>query len=143
MVIDDGDQANDETMGTKEDVIGTAYRDSIHSVDGFSRGPGGRVRFNKDTKKRRREELEGEIEDVEMGDVTINANRKSKKLSPEKLGKEFRSKVRITEHGDENLACVTEFPIESRRRCQEGWNGSVRICHASTSCKEKGRKNYE
>lgn len=96
MIIGVGDEANDETMVAEEDVVGTAYRNSISSVDGFSRGPGGRVKFNKDTKKRRREELEGEIEDVQMGDVTINTNRKSKKRSPEKLGKEFRSKVRIS-----------------------------------------------
>jgi ribosomal RNA-processing protein 12 len=96
MIIDDGGEANDETMEAGEDVVGTAYRDSIRSVDGFSRGPGGRVKFNKDTKKRRREQLEGEIEDVEMGDVTINANRKNKKHSPDKLGKEFRSKVRTS-----------------------------------------------
>ena len=97
MVIDDRDEANDETMKAEEDVVGTAYRDSIHAVDGFSRGPGGRVKFNKDTKKRRREEKESEIEDVEMGDVATNTNRKNKKRSPEKLGKEFRSKVRISE----------------------------------------------
>lgn len=95
MIIDDRDEANDETVEAEEDVVGTAYRDSIHSVDGFSRGPGGRVKFNKDTKKRRREQLEEEIEDVEMDDVAVNTNRKNKKRSPEKLGKEFRSKVRI------------------------------------------------
>ena len=98
MVIDDGDGANDGTMKVEEDVVGTAYRDSIRSVDGFSRGPSGRVKFNKDTKKRRREELEGEIEDIEMGDATIDTGRKSKKHSPEKLGKEFRSKVRVSQH---------------------------------------------
>jgi len=91
-MIIDGDGKNNEAMEVEEDVVGTAYRDSIRSIDGFSRGPNGRVKFNKDTKKRRREELEGETEDVEMGDVTANAGRKSKKHSPEKLGKEFRSK---------------------------------------------------
>jgi len=93
MIIDDGGEVDGETMEIEEDVVGTAYRDSIRSVDGFSRGPNGRVKFNKDTKKRRREEVEGEIEDVEMGDVAANTDRKSKKRSPEKLGKEFRSKV--------------------------------------------------
>lgn len=94
MIIEDGDGAGDETMEVEEDVVGTAYRDSIRSIDGFSRGPNGRVKFNKDTKKRRREELEGETEDIEMGDVTGNTGRKNKKNSPEKVGKEFRSRVR-------------------------------------------------
>jgi len=98
MIIDDGGEAGGETMQVEEDVVGTAYRDSIRSVDGFSRGPNGRVKFNKDTKKRRRDELEGETEDVEMGDVTASTDRKSKKRSPEKLGKEFRSKVRTFDH---------------------------------------------
>ena len=60
MVIDD--KANeDEAM--EEDVAGAAYKESLTSVDGFTRGPNGRVKFNKDTKKRRREEGDGE--DVE------------------------------------------------------------------------------
>lgn len=114
MIIDDGDEANNGTMEAEKDVIGTAYRDSIHSVDGFSRGPSGRVKFNKDTKKRRREELEGEIEDVEMDDVTMNANRKSKR-SQEKLGKEFRSKVRTFEHPTVSLL-ETDLSTEGGRR---------------------------
>lgn len=113
MIINDGGEANDETMEVEEDVVGTAYRDSIRTVDGFSRGPGGRVKFNKDTKKRRREELEGDIEDVEMGDV-VNVGGKSKKRSQEKLGKEFRSKVRAYENTYDILARMTHWPIESR-----------------------------
>ena len=63
MVIDD--KANeDEAM--EEDVAGAAYKESLTSVDGFTRGPNGRVKFNKDTKKRRRE---NEDEDVEMGEA--------------------------------------------------------------------------
>jgi hypothetical protein len=131
---------NDEKM-EEEDVIGTAYRDSIRSADGFSRGPGGRVKFNKDTKKRRREELKGEIEDVEMGDVTTV--RMSKKRSPEKLGKEFRSKVRAFQTVYGTLVFVTDRSIESSWRCQKRWSGPIRLCYAPASCKEKGRKNYE
>ena len=143
MIIDDIDEAKDEIMEAEEDVIGTAYGDSIRSVDGFSRGPGGRVKFNKDTKKRRREELEDEIQDVEMGDVTINTNGKSKKRTPEKLGKEFRSKVRISRHAYDMMTCMADLPIESGRRRQEGQNGSVRICHASASCQEEGWENHK
>ena len=142
MIIDD-DETNDETAGVEEDVVGTAYRDSTRSVDGFSRGPGGRVKFNKDTKKRRREELEGETEDIEMGDVTANAGRKSKKHSPEKLGKEFRSKVRAYNHAHPITARVTDRSTESRRRCQERWDGSICLCYIAASRQEKVREDYE
>lgn len=118
MIIDGGDEVNDEAVEAEEDVVGTAYRDSINSVDGFSRGPGGRVKFNKDTKKRRREELAGEAEDIEMGDVS-SMNRNRNKPSPGKLGKEFRSKVRIPEHTYDILACMTDLSIESRWGCQK------------------------
>lgn len=143
MIIDDGDGANDETMEVEEDVVGTAYRDSIRSADGFSRGPNGRVRFNKDTKKRRREELEGETEDVEMGDVTANAGRKSKKHSPEKLGKEFRSKVRASTHAHCVVATVSDRSTESRRRCQERRDGPICIRYTAASRQEKVRKDHE
>ena len=143
MIIDDGDEANYGTMEVEEDVVGTAYRDSIRSVDGFSRGPNGRVKFNKDTKKRRREELEGETEDIEMGDVTVNTGRKSKKHSPEKVGKEFRSKVRAYNHAHPATARLTDRSTESRRRCQERWNGSICIYYAAAGRQEKVREDYE
>jgi len=143
MIIDDGGEANGETMEVEEDVVGTAYRDSIRTVDGFSRGPNGRVKFNKDTKKRRREELEGEAEDVEMGDVAADTGRKSKKRSQDKLGKEFRSKVRGFNHASGTIARVTDRPAESGWRCQEGWNGSICICYTAASRQEKVRKDYE
>ena len=143
MIIDDGDEANDEAMEAEEDVVGTAYRDSIRSVDGFSRGPSGRVKFNKDTKKRRREELEGGTEDIEMGDVTVNTGRKSKKHSPEKVGKDFRSKVRAYNHAHPVMARLANRSTESRRRRQEGWNGSICICYTAAGRKEKVRKDYE
>ncbi|KAG9316604.1 armadillo-type protein [Chiua virens] len=54
-------------------VEGSAYRESVTSVDGFTRGPNGRVKFNKDTRKRRRENVD---EDVEMADAEISAESK-------------------------------------------------------------------
>ena len=142
MIIDD-DEANDETMEVEEDVVGTAYHDSIRSVDGFSRGPNGRVKFNKDTKKRRREELEGEIEDVEMGDTTVNTGRKSKKHSPEKVGKEFRSKVRAYNRAHPVMARPADRGAESGRRCQARWNRSICIRYTTAGRQEKVRKDYE
>ena len=73
-------------------AAGTAYRESITSVDGFTRGRNGRVKFNKDTKKRRREneDLNG---DVEMADGELNNGRKSKRSFDKQLGHEFKAKV--------------------------------------------------
>ncbi|KAG6866736.1 hypothetical protein C0991_011395 [Blastosporella zonata] len=92
MVIDEEQESQDEGAGPSTDVAGTAYRESMTSVDGFTRGPNGRVKFNKDTKKRRREELEAE--DVEMADGETGpaASKKNKRKAEPKLGHEFKAK---------------------------------------------------
>lgn len=99
MIIDkdsDSSDAGEDGNGEDDIIVGNAYRESMTSVDGFSRGAGGRIKFNKDTKKRRREENEND-EDVRMADAeNINAGRKkSKKIgkSEPKLGHEFKAKV--------------------------------------------------
>jgi len=63
-------------------------------VDGFTRGPGGRIKFNKDTKKRRRENAI-EDEDVEMAETEPTSRTTEKKRSEVKLGHEFKAKVWI------------------------------------------------
>jgi len=83
---DDSDAANDG-----QDVSGTAYRESITSVDGFSRGPNGRIKFNKDTKKRRHNEDGDDAMDVD--DDNEKATTKQKRKSSTKLGQEFKAKV--------------------------------------------------
>jgi ribosomal RNA-processing protein 12 len=98
MIIDE-DSGSDGGAGKVQkpsttDVAGSAYRESITSVDGFTRGQGGRVKFNKDTKKRRMQNEEAD-EDVEMVDgelVTHNKKRKKKEPSV-KFGHEFKAKV--------------------------------------------------
>ncbi len=91
MIIDDSDE--EEAGDAKTDVAGGAYRESLTSVDGFTRGANGRVKFNKDTKKRRRED--GAVdEDIEMGDGDISTKvQKSKRKSDVKIGHEFKAKV--------------------------------------------------
>lgn len=89
MVID---KDEDEDMEMGGDVAGEAYRESLTSVDGFTRGPDGRVKFNKDTKKRRREADET-VEDVEMGDAELSGRKPEKRRSEPKLGREFKAKV--------------------------------------------------
>ena len=86
--------ANDAREEPSTDVAGTAYRESITSVDGFTRGPNGRVKFNKDTKKRRREN-EDTTGDVEMADGEAIKGRKSKRHSDQKLGHEFKAKASV------------------------------------------------
>ena len=88
MVIDESDEGD---VNMDDDVAGKAYRESLISVDGFTRGPNGRVKFNKDTKKRRRDE--DNLEDVEMGDVQPTA-KKDKRRNEPKFGHEFKAKVR-------------------------------------------------
>lgn len=93
MVI--GDEEDEVVEGVTDGGDGDAYKESFTSVDGFTRGANGRVKFNKDTKKRRREEEEA---DVEMGEPKLEPSvKKSKKPdSDARLGNEFKAKVSIT-----------------------------------------------
>jgi len=92
MIIDSDSDSDANAKGASADVAGSAYRENITSVDGFTRGLNGRVKFNKDTKKRRREH--DEAEDVEMadGEASSGKGRKSKRKSDVKLGHEFKAK---------------------------------------------------
>lgn len=86
MIIDEKEEDLPE-----RDVAGDAYRESITSVDGFTRGPNGRVKFNKDTKKRRREEDNNdEMEGVDA--LPTKPSHKLRKIE-NKLGHEFKAKV--------------------------------------------------
>ncbi|KAJ3791123.1 NUC173-domain-containing protein [Lentinula aff. detonsa] len=87
MVIDQRDDEDDPQAAN--DVSGTAYRESITSVDGFTRGPNGRIKFNKDTKKRRRDNEDLDMMDVDDGDQSHN---KQKRKSSINLGHEFKAK---------------------------------------------------
>lgn len=87
--------------GERDEVAGAAYREMITSTDGQTRDASGRVRFGKDTKKRRAAEREGEAaEDVEMADGTgaggKNGARKKKNQTVVKVGAEFKAKVRLS-----------------------------------------------
>jgi hypothetical protein len=93
MMIDSDEDEEKNPSRAGADVEGTAYRESISAVDGFTRGPHGRIKFNKDTKKRRREN--DEADDIDMVDVEASSakNKKNKRKSPVKLGQEFKAKV--------------------------------------------------
>ncbi|RDX55210.1 NUC173-domain-containing protein [Lentinus brumalis] len=91
MVIESDSEAEEAAAG-EENVEGDAYRESLTSVDGFTRGPNGRVKFNKDTKKRRRENEEADM-DVEMADAEAQkSHKKTKRKTEPKFGQEFKAK---------------------------------------------------
>ena len=98
LIIEDEPSADADMAGPAEDdVAGTAYREQMTSVDGFTRGPNGQVKFNKNTKKRRAEEAQDG--DVEMADAsTLGAapaeHKKKQRTEPVRLGQEFKAKVR-------------------------------------------------
>ncbi|KAJ4483189.1 armadillo-type protein [Lentinula aciculospora] len=89
MVIDQSDEEEDALRQAANDFSGTAYRESISSVDGFTRGPNGRVKFNKDTKKRRRGDEDLDMMDIDESDLSRN---KQKRKASAKLGHEFKAK---------------------------------------------------
>jgi ribosomal RNA-processing protein 12 len=80
-------------------VAGAAYREMLTSIDGQTRDSNGRVKFGKDTKKRRAMEREAEGEDIEMRDGTGEATgtkespKKKKKQSVIGVGTEYKAKV--------------------------------------------------
>jgi len=95
MVINEDSDSDIEASSRKaaKDIAGSAYKESMTSVDGFTRGPNGRIKFNKDTKKRRREN-EDEDGDVEMADGGATGTaKKNKKRTEPKIGHEFKAKV--------------------------------------------------
>lgn len=95
MILDDGEDAH---IPADDNLAGTAYKESLTSVDGFTRGSNGQVKFNKDTKKRRRaNEANGDDGDVEMIDAVSSRLPKSnkKRKMETKLGQEFKAKVSL------------------------------------------------
>ncbi|KAF9469880.1 ribosomal RNA-processing protein 12 [Collybia nuda] len=92
MVIDEEGASINEADGL-QDIAGTAYRETITSIDGFKRGPNGQVKFNKDTRKRRRENEE--MDDIEMADgetPVAKPKRKKEMRNDVKFGREFKAK---------------------------------------------------
>lgn len=63
----------------EEDLAGRAYQEQLTSTEGMRRGAGGRVIFNKDTKRGREREAEG--------DIMVSSARRSS--SPEEKGKRW------------------------------------------------------
>lgn len=93
MMIDENDSDEDAAPG--EDVVGTAYREALTSADGFTRGANGRVKFNKDTKKRRRENEDVEMADLDEAALPSPGKKNKSKRTEQKLGHEFKAKARI------------------------------------------------
>lgn len=89
-----------QKVSIEDALAGGAYKDTLISVDGFTRNPNGTIKFHKDTKKRRREEMEMGDEDVEMADAEHTGNKGSigdgkadkRPKKPLKLGHEFKAK---------------------------------------------------
>jgi ribosomal RNA-processing protein 12 len=109
IIIDDADSDSDTAEKGKQkghatkpnpddQLAGAAYKESLVSVDGFTRNPNGTIKFHKDTKKRRREEMEVADGDVEMEDASAAVggkefSKKSRKQKELRLGHEFKAKV--------------------------------------------------
>ena len=91
----DSDEEVPERPSAEDELAGAAYKDTLVSVDGFTRNPNGTIKFHKDTKKRRKEEME-------MGDMEIDEPHSKGSVGPERtkkrkdarIGQEFKAKVR-------------------------------------------------
>jgi ribosomal RNA-processing protein 12 len=120
MVIDESKSEGPFPKAAATDVAGTAYRECITSVDGFTRGPKGQVKFNNDTKKRRRDNADiGE--DVEMMDGDTGSGKgKNKRRSDIKLGHEFKAKVKSSALVRLYILLNDCVITEGGRRCEKG-----------------------
>lgn len=94
MIIDENSDSDavEEEAAAARDVAGGAYQEAITSVDGFTRTPSGKVKFNKDTKKRRREEEAMDV-DLDVHEASSGKTKKTKKREEFKFGHEFKAKV--------------------------------------------------
>lgn len=110
-------------------MAGAAYHETLISVDGFTRDARGRVKFHKDTKKRRRDaETDGQDNDVEMADLTsapaatvpAGRNKKAKKSKPVKVGQEFKAKKA---GGDVKKGGLDPYAYVSLSRAAKGGRG--------------------
>lgn len=94
MIIDEdnADEGVSQSKSKSEYSDANLYKESLTSVNGFTRGPNGKIKFHKDTKKRRREEMSDD--DVEMAETAAEEGMsKSKKRNRAKVGQEFKAKV--------------------------------------------------
>ncbi|KAG8741083.1 hypothetical protein FRC10_003323 [Ceratobasidium sp. 414] len=97
IIVEESSSDEDEGGGDGGDeMAGAAYREMLTSTDGQTRDASGRVKFGKDTKKRRAAEREAEDGDVEMADGTgagkDGSRNKKKKQAVVKVGTEFKAK---------------------------------------------------
>ncbi|QRW23973.1 ribosomal RNA-processing protein 12 [Rhizoctonia solani] len=95
MVVEESSDEDEQDAG--DDVAGAAYREMLTSTDGQTRDSSGKVRFAKDTKKRRALEREDAGDDVEMADGTDaglarESPKKKSKRNVIKVGGEFKAK---------------------------------------------------
>lgn len=134
MIIDDADGSENEDVAMT-DMGGAAYRESATSVDGFTRGPNGRIKFNKDTKKRRREIQEIEDETMADGDDGTTKSNKSERKANIRLGHEFKAKVGLFRTLPPIF--LSYISTESRGRCQKRRRGSLCVHAAVTSRQER------
>lgn len=130
--VDNSDSDVPHSKSKPEYADANLYKESLTSVDGFTRGPNGKVKFHKDTKKRRREEMSED--DVEMADIAVEeAASKSRKRDEFKVGHEFKAKVRCVQLFFEKIRMLTGYIIARRRRYQEERYGAICICCSWTS----------
>ncbi|KAI5117784.1 hypothetical protein M0805_000427 [Coniferiporia weirii] len=99
LLIKPDSDADGDTGAPDEDarLAGGAYQEALTSADGFTRDARGRVKFHKDTKKRRRDAADAESTfenaDVEMAEANAEGkNKKLKRNNSVKIGQEFKAK---------------------------------------------------
>lgn len=141
MIIDDNEPVTGDVESSPTgDVAGTAYRETLTSADGFSRGPNGRIKFNKDTKKRRREEDAMDV-DVDLDDASPGKSKRTKKKEDPKFGHEFKAKVsNVFDTRINNLMVFPHF-VEGCWRYQERRSRALCLHADCSSCEGRTERS--
>jgi len=124
MIIDNISDSDNDDAAAAADPAGSAYREAITSVDGFTRGPNGKIKFNKDTKKRRREEDAMDVDMVDADEVIGGKAKKPKKKNEPKFGHEFKAKKA---GGDVKKGGVDPYAYMSLSQAAKGGRGRGQI----------------
>jgi ribosomal RNA-processing protein 12 len=92
MIIDDDspDKGASQSKTQVEYTDASLCKESLTSVNGFTRGPNGRIKFHKDMKKGRCEEMSGD--DVGMADTAVEGGEQVEEAEWGQGGASFQSK---------------------------------------------------
>ncbi|KAG0225324.1 hypothetical protein BGX31_007682 [Mortierella sp. GBA43] len=134
---DEDEEPDQETM--ELDQAENNYLESLKSVDGFTRGQGGKIKFNKTNRRG----VMGKDDDMDMdmemagGPGPIRSKNPKEKKPAKAIGQEFRAKKA---GGDVKKGRVDPYAYVPLTSLRKGPNGGLSLTNKSKSDKRKNGK---